>query len=661
MLKKSKDCDLSWLTKIYKCKTKNKQEIEGYSMECGVDTNLFKTKDQRCKQLYNIRYAEEASSKKATPKKTRKCKDIEELNQLTGRCRKKCNENQIRDEKTGRCKKIASRKASSRKASSRKASSRKASSRKASSRKASSRKASSRKVSSRKVSSNEFKTVEFTPYLEENDQFYNQKRIKLDFTIKGERTEKPVYDPNVEHADYRFLQKCIEHNDTESFKEFIKQNPTTDIFFYPQYETSLLTLAIDRYNQEIVDTITDLEMKYRKKGKNKCYQIYSYKYLKLLESLSTPEKPVDFYIEDWIFNENYEEHYNLFKKRLKEPMQILYYNECFWKRTNRDKYPCLYPNIRWQSGDIRKLFTDKLTRTIGSVIEGFLQYDKLYLDDFKIVLKNSLPFLHFFTKDYAYISFYIEEFINSNPILKKELSKQENKEVMLDALQKYVYDFLSIQNSQYVDQFVEMSTTNNFPTYTKGTVPNLEQLRFRYNYTELLEKKKTPKNIKQYEFCKNIKAFLDEIVRASSYVMDIYTILRMFKKNDLSANYVKPYSVYGYFGDAHVKHMIYFFIEILGGYEVIIYKPNTSCDEVDISPDKHCRCITFEPNEYLENSKEIRQLSGPVSFCRLQAINKDARPYYITLFGDDHISERGQCKECNFDYVEYNRKNVNLT
>ena len=45
------------------------------------------------------------------------CKDNEELNPLTRRCRKKCNENQFRHEKTGRCKKIASRKSSPKKSS----------------------------------------------------------------------------------------------------------------------------------------------------------------------------------------------------------------------------------------------------------------------------------------------------------------------------------------------------------------------------------------------------------------------------------------------------------------------------------------------------------------------------------------------------------------
>jgi hypothetical protein len=49
---------------------------------------------------------------------------------------------------------------------------------------------------------------------------------------------------------------------------------------------------------------------------------------------------------------------------------------------------------------------------------------------------------------------------------------------------------------------------------------------------------------------------------------------------------------------------------------------------VDIRKDytADCRCIKFEPNEYIENSKEIRQLSGPVSFYRLKAITQNLDP-----------------------------------
>ena len=47
-----------------------------------------------------------ASPKKSSPKKPKACKEDEELNESTQRCRKKCKENEIRDEITKKCKKV---------------------------------------------------------------------------------------------------------------------------------------------------------------------------------------------------------------------------------------------------------------------------------------------------------------------------------------------------------------------------------------------------------------------------------------------------------------------------------------------------------------------------------------------------------------------------
>ena len=418
-------------------------------------------------------------------------------------------------------------------------------------------------------------------------------------------------------------------------------------------------------------------MKYRKRGKNNCYQVYSHRYLKLLESLSTEDKPVDFYIEDWLFDIDYKIIENTsIKLNVLEPMQSLYLKGCFWKRTDRDKYNCLYPNIRWQSGDIRKIFFGELHRAVENLVEGFVQHQTFYIDDFKKVIKEHLPFLELFTKNYKF--FKINQFIETNYVLKKELNKQENKKFMIDAIQKYTNTFFVNRKSKYVDKFVAYSKNDYFPinNYTKGSTP--QEIKDSACITNIRKidqnKMRTIKFIDDYLFFEDILYFFRELVIPSSFLMDIYTILRMFKKTDLSVNHVKPYYVYCYFGSYHIKNMVYFFTQILDWYDIIINKqetgdnisadnisggnPVSGCLEKEISPDKNCRCIYFEEGEYLENSKEIRQLSGPVSFYRLQAKNKNTRPYYITLFGDRHNSVRGQCKECNVDYIDHNIKNL---
>jgi hypothetical protein len=547
--KDEQKCDLSWLDRPYKCSKKTKEEVEQYANDCNLDIKLFKTKTDRCRELY----------KKQNPKKIRE---------------------------------------------------------------------------------DAFKIVEFKPYSEEKDLFYNQEKIKLK-NIDTKNLHIPLF--RQYESDYEYLYVCILFNDVKSFKEFIEKHTETNIFFYPLGSKPLLEVALQYKTQEIVDIIYDLEMKHRNKGKSTCYKVYSEKYFKLLESLSTYEKPVDFYIEEWLFNENYKKAY--YKLREKTPIQILYLENCFWNRKNRYNEECLYPNIRWQSGDPRKInISEKLKFSITNVIEAFLSDGNLYLEEFNNTFKEAIPFLELLINGR---DFDIKKFIENNVLFKKEFDKHSNKDLFLTALQKYVSNILITKSTNYIEYFINKSNNNDFPKFKKGIPP---EGTFKYNFSKLLDQKKTPKNIVEYNFCKRLSHLITQIIIATSFILDVYTILRIFKETD-----VKPYFVYCYFGDDHTRNLLNFFTNILGWYKIIINKPENDCKEQSITPDKNCRCISFEPNEYVENSKEIRQLSGPISFYKLEAINKDTRPYYINLFGDRHNSERGQCKECNFDYIEYYR------
>jgi hypothetical protein len=100
--------------------------------------------------------SKKVSSKKVSSKPSKVCKEDEELNQNTKRCRKKCKENQVRDHK-GRCKKV-DKKEDSKPVSSKKVSSKKVSSKKVSSKKVSSKKVSSKKVSSKRPKSKKIKS-----------------------------------------------------------------------------------------------------------------------------------------------------------------------------------------------------------------------------------------------------------------------------------------------------------------------------------------------------------------------------------------------------------------------------------------------------------------------------------------------------------------------
>jgi len=138
------------------------------------------------------------------------------------------------------------------------------------------------------------------------------------------------------------------------------------------------------------------------------------------------------------------------------------------------------------------------------------------------------------------------------------------------------------------------------------------------------------------DFIQLISKSFSELLNISIFITDFYTILRIFKDVAL-----KPYFVYCYFGDNHIQKTYCIFLQTFSRSIKLLLKNNLQ--------------TPFEPNEYVENSKEIRQLSGPVSFYKLQALDKETRPQYINLFGDRHNSEKEQCKECNFDYFNYYR------
>jgi hypothetical protein len=111
-----------------------------------------KNKNELVQLIKNVKSRKPVSRKVSSiklDKPSKACKDDEELNPLTRRCRKKCKENEVRDDK-GRCKKV-DKKADAKKASDKKADAKKVSSKKVSSKKVSSKKVSSKKVSSKKA------------------------------------------------------------------------------------------------------------------------------------------------------------------------------------------------------------------------------------------------------------------------------------------------------------------------------------------------------------------------------------------------------------------------------------------------------------------------------------------------------------------------------
>lgn len=373
----------------------------------------------------------------------------------------------------------------------------------------------------------------------------------------------------------------------------------------------------------------------------------------MIESLATPTKVVDFYIEEWLFKEPYtEEKYNK-KNKVTTPLGLMYTERCFYDRNKRSsEYPCIYPNIRWQSADPRNIFTREIEVSIMRLIKLFIETDKLYLGEFKIVFEEILPFL----SELRTKSFLIPLFTR-NRLFKKEFNKQEDQEATLDLLQQYINYTMKDVKIDNIEKIIKIFNDNNFPEHENEEPENTDikiDNTLRFNLKNYLHKK-TNKDTEQFKFCDTIVSFYNELIPLTSFLLDIYTILRIYKKSDVS-----PYFLFCYFGQGHIRNLFYFFTTILKSYTPIIVKqpPEKPC--LQYSPEINCRCISFEKGEYIENNKEILQLSGPVSFYKLKANHKDIRPYYITLFGDIHGSVKQQCKDCNFDYFNYYNYNDKL-
>jgi hypothetical protein len=122
--------------KIVVCKEdEERNQVTGRCRKKCKDNEERNQNTGRCRKFRSVVASRKPVSKKVASrrKKIVVCKNDEEINQATGRCRKKCKDNEERNEKTGRCRKIrsvASRKPVSKKVASRKPVSKKVASRK---------------------------------------------------------------------------------------------------------------------------------------------------------------------------------------------------------------------------------------------------------------------------------------------------------------------------------------------------------------------------------------------------------------------------------------------------------------------------------------------------------------------------------------------------
>jgi hypothetical protein len=279
-----------------------------------------------------------------------------------------------------------------------------------------------------------------------------------------------------------------------------------------------------------------------------CYQIYDNSFLKLLDTVSSIEKPIDIYFEAFEVNKSAENYSFVYSETHENPMfninnitpiqnyQNLFFN-CF-KHIKRDDLhgynvlgkKCPTKTIRWQYADVR--FCD------NDCIEGQI---KKYCQD--ILHENQTPTTEF------------EKSLNDLVIQFK------NTENYLDFSTELFNNFLTIENKSLIRK--QINKQQNL---------KLKDINFWINmYAESLN---------NYNLMYNNSNFLFFILISNS-LLDIYTILRMMKTSNVTS--IQPTICMIYLGNVHILNMVEIFTRHLGystDYNIEKTDPINRCLEI---------------------------------------------------------------------------------
>ena len=353
------------------------------------------------------------------------------------------------------------------------------------------------------------------------------------------------------------------------------------------------------------------------------FEIYSPFFLKKLEKLSTPSRPVDFYVE--YFDDGDETgSFNSPLDKFREPA----FQPCY-KRTVKKGSKCPAPNIRWHYSDIRLskmknnieyifdsiyVFTqfceevNKRGRYEGVSIETWLKISycihrrKIKFDD--NLIQQFLEEKSEFRDKQENIGYHIIEFYKKCTgidIGKKEQMRQIIRVLASDKLYDDIVDLIfgytntTVNQSLIYKQFVKQDQRRIFADNEFVT----EAMRYSLE-TKLSEDHTSPdedalEHLANFDIAyKNYRDIATMLLHINSTFVDIYTILRMMKKVDHS-----PALCIGYFGNSHVLNLANILLRT--GY----YKK-----EYFVEEHRDNRCLPFEIDLFGDLAKKSTKRSS---------------------------------------------------
>lgn len=305
--------------------------------------------------------------------------------------------------------------------------------------------------------------------------------------------------------------------------------------------------------------------------KNRCYKIYSVDFLKILDSLSKDNHPVDLYFESFFtrkdFNRINKGNYDdVFKTDIRTNIMSQFVSNtkvCFYKELKKSlsKYKCPAENIRWHHSDPRQI---KYTGDYKYYYEGqifglyliFSDYGEnknikkftysikhnLFLDDEKF--KNNLIMLYkciFNDKKYNTNTFFKQYFnLNNEYFVKHSL--------ILKQIRKSIFTF-DIWEKWFSEYYIYVLNKNYIKNISANINEILDSLDNKVKLEKLLNNQSNTFDIE------NILLYV------TSIFLDMYYITRSFKMIDNPA-----YLSFGYFGLHHTDNLTYLLTNIMKMY-----------------------------------------------------------------------------------------------
>jgi len=371
------------------------------------------------------------------------------------------------------------------------------------------------------------------------------------------------------------------------------------------------------------------------KGNEVSFEIYSPYFLKKLDRLATPSRPIDFYVEYFDDTDN-----GSFGSPLDKFMEPAF-QPCY-KRTIKKGSRCPAPNIRWHYSDIRLskmknnieyifdsiyVFTqfceevNKRGRYEGVSIETWLKIsDCIHRRKIKFednLIQQFLEEKPEFRNKQENIVYHIIEFYKKCTgidIGKKEQMRQIIRVLASDQLSDDIVDLIfgytntTMNQSLIYKQFMKQDKRRIFADKDFVTEAMRYSLETKLSEDTPSSDEDALQHLANFDIAyKNYRDIATMLLHINSTFVDIYTILRMMKKVDQS-----PALCIGYFGNSHVLNLANILLQT-GNYK----------KEYFVEEHRENRCLPFE----IDLLGDLSEASYGIRVATAQRATKSRRSF----------------------------------